>query len=236
VDAINIDQDEVGKFDRVAARWWDADGPFRPLHDLNPVRLRFIEQCTTLPGRRVIDVGCGGGLLSEAMTRAGARVTGIDASPAAIDIAMLHAQQSGLDVEYRCASAEDAARSLAGTCDVVTCMELLEHVPDPPSLLRAVATLLKPGGSAMFSTINRTAAAYALGVIAAEYLMRILPRGTHDYRRFIRPSELGRWARQAGLEVAAVSGMAYNPVTRTARLTRSVSINYLVHCRRPVAT
>ncbi len=231
--ATNIDQDEVGKFDRVATRWWDADGPFRPLHDLNPVRLAFIERCSALAGRHVIDVGCGGGLLAEAMVRAGARVTGIDASAAAIDIATLHAQQAALSIEYRCASAEQAAENLAGSGDVVTCMELLEHVPDPPGLLRAIANLLKPGGSAILSTINRTAAAYALGVIAAEYLMSILPRGTHDYRRFIRPSELGKWARQAGLEVAAVSGMAYNPLTRSARLTASVSINFLMHCRRP---
>ncbi|MCG3144852.1 MAG: Ubiquinone biosynthesis O-methyltransferase [Gammaproteobacteria bacterium] len=233
--AINIDEDEIGKFDRIAARWWDASGPFRPLHDLNPIRVAFIEGCSALPGRHVIDVGCGGGLLTEAMARAGARVTGIDASAAAIDIARLHAQQADLTIDYRCTSAEQAAENLAGSGDVVTCMELLEHVPDPPGLLRSIANLLKPGGNAILSTINRTAAAYALGVIAAEYLMQILPRGTHDYRRFIRPSELGKWVRQAGLQVAAVSGIAYNPLTRSARLTRSVSVNYLMHCRRPAA-
>lgn len=233
--AINIDEDEVGKFDRIAARWWDTDGPFRPLHDLNPVRLAFIERCSALAGRHAIDVGCGGGVLAEAMARAGARVIGIDASAAAIEIARLHAQQAGLSIDYRCASAEQAAGKLAGSGDVVACMELLEHVPDPPALLRSIASLLRPGGSAILSTVNRTAVAYALGVIAAEYLLRILPRGTHDYRRFIRPSELGRWARQAGLEVVAVSGMAYNPLTRSARLTGSVSVNYLMHCRRPIA-
>jgi 2-polyprenyl-6-hydroxyphenyl methylase/3-demethylubiquinone-9 3-methyltransferase len=231
--AHNIDHGEVEKFDSQASRWWDPDGPFRPLHDLNPARLAFVQSCHPLRGTQVLDVGCGGGLLSEAMAREGATVTGIDASAATLATARLHAQISGLTIDYRCVSAGELAEAEPGRYDLVTCLELLEHVPDPMALIDACARLVRPGGGIVISTLNRTAASYVLGVIGAEYLLRLLPRGTHDYRRFIRPSELAAWLRQAGLEVMQLRGLSYNPVTRQARLTDSVAINYLTHCRRP---
>jgi 2-polyprenyl-6-hydroxyphenyl methylase / 3-demethylubiquinone-9 3-methyltransferase len=230
--AHNIDQAEVEKFDSQASRWWDTDGPFRPLHDLNPARLAFVQSCIPLRGCTVVDVGCGGGLLSEAMTREGALVTGIDASAATLSVARLHAQMGALSIDYRCISAGELAAAEPASRELVTCLELLEHVPDPLSLIEACARLAKPGGTVVFSTLNRTAAAYLFGVIGAEYMLRLLPRGTHDYRRFIRPSELAAWVRQAGMEVLQLRGLSYNPVTRQARLTQSVSINYLMQCRR----
>jgi 2-polyprenyl-6-hydroxyphenyl methylase/3-demethylubiquinone-9 3-methyltransferase len=228
----NVDAHEVDKFENTASQWWDPRGPFRPLHDLNPVRLNYVAARAPLSGRRVLDVGCGGGLLSEAMASAGAQVTGIDAAAASLDVARQHAQQSGLNIDYRHAQAEELAVTHAGSFDTLTCMELLEHVPDPSALIAACAVLLRPGGDVFFSTVNRTATAYLLGVLGAEYVLGLLPRGTHDYRRFIRPSELAAWARLAGLEVLDVTGMAYNPLTRHVRLTRSVGVNYLVHCRK----
>lgn len=230
--AHNIDQSEVEKFDSQASRWWDTDGPFRPLHDLNPARLAFVQSCMRLRGCKVLDVGCGGGLLSEAMAAEGAVVTGIDASAATLEVARLHAQISALTIDYRCTSAEALATSEPASHDLVTCLELLEHVPDPLTLIEACAQLTRPGGTVVFSTLNRTAAAYLFGVIGAEYLLRLLPRGTHDYRRFVRPSELAAWVRQAGMEVLQLRGLSYNPVTRQARLTQSVSINYMMQCRR----
>ena len=229
----NVDPAEVEKFDSMAGRWWDPQGPHRALHDLNPVRLRCILAHAPLLGRRAIDVGCGGGLFSEAMARTGAIVTGIDASTGSIEVARLHAVQAGLAIDYQCTTAEDEAAANANSFDVVTCLELLEHVPAPQSLVAACATLVRAGGDVFFSTINRTATAYALGVVGAEYLLRLLPKGTHDYRRFIRPSELAAWVRGTRMEVVDITGMAYNPLTHQARLTRSVAINYLMHCRRP---
>ncbi len=229
----NVDPAELSKFDATAACWWDRDGPHRALHDLNPVRLRYVLDRTTLSGRRAIDIGCGGGLFSEAMAQAGADVIGIDASQESVAAARLHAAQTRLAVAYQCTTAEEHAERLSGSFDVVACLELLEHVPAPASVVEACGWLARPGADVFFSTINRTASAYAFAVIGAEYVAGLLPRGTHDYRRFIRPSELSRWARAAGLEVADLCGMTYNPYARSGRLTRSVAVNYLMHCRRP---
>lgn len=229
----NVDPAEVAKFESLASRWWDPDSEFKPLHDINPLRLDFIDARCGLAGRRVIDVGCGGGLLAEAMAHRGARVTGIDMGEAPLGVARLHAQESGVAVEYRQASAEAMAEEHAGEYDVVTCLEMLEHVPDPGSVIRACATLVKSGGHVFFSTLNRNPKAYALAVLGAEYLLRMLPRGTHDYAKFIRPSELAGWCREAGLEVREQSGLVYHPLTRQYRLSaHDVSVNYLMHCRR----
>lgn len=224
----NVDANEVSKFDGMAARWWDPEGEFRPLHDLNPVRLRFILQHADIVGQPVLDVGCGGGILSEAMAQAGAIVTGIDAAQKALTVAKLHALESGVQLDYQNTIAEDHASEHAGAYDVVTCMELLEHVPNPASLMQACAQLVKPGGRIFLSTINRNPKAYALAVLGAEYIMRLLPKGTHDYAKFIKPSELARMARQAGLQLIDEAGMHYNPVLRSASLTRSVDVNYLM--------
>ena len=229
----NVDHVEVGKFDGMAARWWDPDGEFRPLHDLNPVRLHFIQQHAEIAGRQVLDIGCGGGILSEAMARAGAKVTGIDAANKALTVARLHAMETSIEINYQNTTAEEHAVDHADHYDVVTCMELLEHVPDPASLIAAAASLVKPGGKVFFSTINRNPKAYALAVLGAEYVMRLLPKGTHNYEKFIKPSELARWARDAGLNLINESGMHYNPVLRGARLTRSVDVNYLMCFERP---
>jgi len=230
----NVDSAEVDKFDGMAARWWDTEGEFRPLHDLNPVRLRFISQHAGIAGKKVLDVGCGGGILSESMAREGARVTGIDAATKALTVAKLHALESGIEVDYQEDTAEHHAGTHAGEYDVVTCMELLEHVPNPASLIRACTQLVKPGGKIFFSTINRNPKAYALAVVGAEYIMRLLPRGTHDYDKFIKPSELAKWARDAGLNLVEQAGMHYNPILRSASLTRSVDVNYLVCFERPL--
>ncbi|TFH86136.1 bifunctional 2-polyprenyl-6-hydroxyphenol methylase/3-demethylubiquinol 3-O-methyltransferase UbiG [Billgrantia azerbaijanica] len=229
----NVDPSEVAKFESLASRWWDPDSEFKPLHDINPLRLDFIDARCGLAGRQVIDVGCGGGLLAEAMAHRGARVTGIDMGEAPLGVARLHAQESGVSVDYRQASAETMAAEQPGEFDVVTCLEMLEHVPDPGSVIRACATLVKPGGHVFFSTLNRNPKAYALAVLGAEYLLRMLPRGTHDYAKFIRPSELAGWCREAGIEVREQSGLVYNPLTRQYRLSaHDVSVNYLMHCRR----
>lgn len=230
----NVDPAEVGKFDAMASRWWDPDGEMRPLHDLNPARLGYVDECVGgLDGKRVLDVGCGGGLLSEAMAERGATVTGIDLSESVLAVARLHLLESECEVEYRHIAAEDLAAEAPGAFDAVTCMELLEHVPDPGALLQALKTLVKPGGDIVVSTINRTPAAWLGAVVAAEYIMKLLPRGTHDYDRFIRPSELAAWGRDAGLVLAGTRGIGYNPLTREARLTGSVHVNYLMHLRRP---
>jgi len=229
----NVDEAEVNKFDSMAARWWDTDGEFRPLHDLNPVRLRFIQQHADIVGKQVLDVGCGGGILSESMARAGANVTGIDAAQKALTVAKLHAMEAGIELNYENEMTEDHAKEHTDHYDVVTCLELLEHVPDPSSLINACAQMVKPGGYVFFSTINRNPKAYALAVIGAEYIMRLLPRGTHDYEKFIKPSELARWARDAQLNLIEEAGMDYNPVLRGASLTRSVDVNYLMCFQRP---
>ncbi len=228
----NADPAELAKFGELAHRWWDPLGEFRPLHELNPLRLGWIEGLAALAGKRVLDVGCGGGILSEAMARLGATVTGIDLSEKPLRVAQLHLLESGLDVEYLGISAEEMAEKNLGTFDVVTCMELLEHVPDPASTVAACAKLIKPGGRVFFSTINRNPKAYAFAVIGAEYLLKMLPKGTHDYARFIKPSELSHWCRDAGLEPLELKGMTYNPVTNQYRLGEDCDVNYSLCCTR----
>ena len=228
----NADPAELAKFGELAHRWWDPQGEFRPLHELNPLRLGWIDGLAPLAGRRVLDVGCGGGILSEAMARLGATVTGIDLSEKPLRVAQLHLLESGLDVEYLGISAEEMAEKNPGTFDVVTCMELLEHVPDPASTVAACAKLIKPGGRVFFSTINRNPKAYAFAVIGAEYLLKMLPKGTHDYARFIKPSELSHWCRDAGLEPLELTGMTYNPVTNQYRLGEDCDVNYSLCCTR----
>jgi 2-polyprenyl-6-hydroxyphenyl methylase/3-demethylubiquinone-9 3-methyltransferase len=227
----NVDHGEIAKFDALADRWWDREGDFKPLHDINPLRLDFIDTHAGLAGKRVIDVGCGGGILSEAMAHRGAEVTGIDLGEAPLAVARLHQQQSGVQVTYQCESAEAMAASHPGEFDVVTCLEMLEHVPDPAAIIRACATLVKPGGHVFFSTINRNPKSYAFAILGAEYVLGLLPRGTHDYQKFIRPSELSNWCRATGLQVRKQTGLTYNPVTRHYRLNAwDVSVNYMMHC------
>jgi 2-polyprenyl-6-hydroxyphenyl methylase/3-demethylubiquinone-9 3-methyltransferase len=232
-DLQNIDRDEQERFDAVASGWWDPAGPFRPLHELNPARLKYVADRAKLDGARVVDVGCGGGILSESLARKGARVTGIDVAPRVLAVARLHLHESGLDVDYRQMTVEDLAQEAPQAFDVVTCMEMLEHVPDPPSIVSAIHDLLKPGGHAFFSTLNRTPLAFLLGIVGAEHIARLLPRGTHRYDRFIRPSELSAWMRGAGLELRDVAGLHYNPLTRSVMLGGNVRVNYLAHATRP---
>ena len=226
------DPAEIARFDATAQRWWDPKGEFRPLHVLNPVRLAYVESNSPLRGKRVLDVGCGGGLLSEAMAKAGATVTGIDLGQSTLQVAELHALESGASVRYVCESAETHAQSNAGAYDVVTCMEMLEHVPEPQSVMRALYSLVKPGGDVFVSTINRNLKAYLMAIVGAEYVLRLLERGTHTYERFIRPSELTRWARTAGLEVIDIAGLDYDPFREVAKQTTSVDVNYMMHLRR----
>ena len=228
----NVDQAEIGKFDDLAHRWWDPQGEFKPLHDINPLRLEWIERHASLAGKTVVDVGCGGGILAESMARLGARVTGIDLSEKALRVATLHLQKEMLSVKYEKAAVEEFAALHAGAFDVVTCMELLEHVPEPPAMVAACARLVRPGGYVFFSTINRNPKAYLFAVIGAEYVLGLLPRGTHDYQRFIKPSELARWSREAGLRTEELLGMTYNPLTRRYSLGRDCDVNYLVRCLR----
>jgi 2-polyprenyl-6-hydroxyphenyl methylase/3-demethylubiquinone-9 3-methyltransferase len=229
----NIDNAERDKFDAIASGWWDPEGPFRPLHELNPARLKFIADRAELSGAHVLDVGCGGGILAESMARKGGRVTGIDVASRVLATAKLHLLESGLEVDYKEMMVEDLAREAPGAFDVVTCMEMLEHVPDPASIIQSIEKLLKPGGHGFFSTLNRTPLAFALGIVGAEHIARLLPRGTHRYDRFIRPSELSAWLRQAGLEVQDILGLHYNPVTRSVMLGGNVKVNYLVHASKP---
>src|SRR3954465_396631 len=230
--AMNADPAELEKFSQLASRWWDPQGEFRPLHDINPLRLEWIDERAHLAGQKVLDVGCGGGILAEAMAARGATVTGIDLSEKSLRVAELHLLQSKANVHYQLANAEELAEQRAGEFDVVTCMELLEHVPQPSAMVAACARLARPGGQVFFSTINRNPKSYLFAVIGAEYLLRLLPRGTHDYERFIKPSELSRWARAAGLQVAQVIGMTYNPLTQRYRLGSDCDVNYLLHCVR----
>jgi len=232
VTPINVDPAELAKFSELAHRWWDPASEFRPLHEINPLRLDWIANRAPLAGKAVLDVGCGGGILSEAMARLGAGVTGIDLSEKALKVAQLHLLEGRLAVQYELESAESLAGSRAGQFDVVTCMELLEHVPDPASTVAACARLAKPGGQVFFSTINRNPKAYLFAVIGAEYLLKLLPRGTHDYARFIRPSELARWCRAAGLRERELAGMTYNPLTQHYRLGSDCDVNYLLHCAK----
>jgi len=226
---LNCDPQEVAKFDELATRWWDPNGECKPLHDINPLRLAFIEQHAPLAGKQVLDVGCGGGILSEAMAAHGARVTGIDMAASSLQVARLHLLESGLEVDYQCITAEELSHRQAASFDTVTCMELLEHVPDPASLVAACARLVKPGGNVFFSTLNRNPKAYLLAVVGAEYLLRMLPKGTHDYARFIRPAELDAWVRRNGLTLRHMAGLGYNPLSRRYHLNDDVSVNYLVH-------
>ncbi len=232
----NVDAAEIARFQAAASRWWDTEGEMRPLHDLNPVRLAYVERAGALAGRRVLDVGCGGGLLAEAMARKGARVVGLDLADELLQVAKLHALESGTSLEYRLEPAEEHAAAHAGEYDVVTCMEMLEHVPDPAAVVAALARLVRPGGEVFVSTINRTARAYALAIVGAEYVLRLLPPGTHTYEKFIRPSELAGWAKSAGLALVDVTGLDYDPFTRRAALKADASVNYLMHLQRPAAS
>ena len=230
---INVDPAEIAKFSQLAHCWWDPGSEFKPLHDINPLRLGYIDSNAGLRGKTVLDVGCGGGILAESMAQRGARVTGIDLGDEPLKVAQLHLLESGNQVEYRNIAAEDLARESPRHFDVVTCMELLEHVPDPASTVGACATLVKSGGHVFFSTINRNLKSYLFAVIGAEYVLKLLPRGTHRYAKFIRPSELGAHCRQAGLEIGQVVGMTYNPLTRIYALGPDTDVNYIMHCERP---
>lgn len=230
----NVDPAELAKFQALASRWWDPNSEFRPLHEINPLRLDWIDRIVSLTGKRALDVGCGGGILTEAMAQRGAQVRGIDLAERSLQVAELHAIESGAAVEYERIAAEELAAREPGAWDVVTCMEMLEHVPEPESTVRACAALARPGGWVFFSTINRNPKAFMLAIVGAEYLLRLLPRGTHEYEKFIRPSELVAAARRSGLEVVEMSGMTYNPITRRYRLdARDVDVNYLAAFRRP---
>ncbi len=231
--ARNADPAELDKFSALAAHWWDSSGPMAPLHAINPLRLSFIERFDELAGLRVLDVGCGGGILTEGLARAGARASGVDLAEDALEAGRVHARSAGLQIDYRCCAIEDLAASQAGEFDLLTCMEMLEHVPDPAAVVQACARLLKPGGALYLSTLNRNPKSFLMAIVGAEHLLRIVPRGTHDYARFIRPSELAGWCRQAGLVVDAQQGLHYNPLTRTYSLQRNVDVNYLMRCHRP---
>jgi 2-polyprenyl-6-hydroxyphenyl methylase / 3-demethylubiquinone-9 3-methyltransferase len=230
---LNADPQELAKFSELAHRWWDTQSEFRPLHEINPLRLDWIEQQVRLSGKRVVDIGCGGGILSDAMARRGAQVLGIDLASKALKVAQLHALEAETpSIEYREVAAEALAAEMPGQFDVVTCMEMLEHVPQPASVVNACAQLVKPGGWVFFSTINRNAKAFLFAIVGAEHVLNLLPKGTHEYARFIRPSELAQWGRDAGLTLAATRGMEYNPVTRRYRLSGDTSVNFLFACRR----
>jgi 2-polyprenyl-6-hydroxyphenyl methylase/3-demethylubiquinone-9 3-methyltransferase len=229
---MNADPAELEKFSKLAHRWWDPQGEFRPLHEINPLRLDWIDRHASLAGKQVIDVGCGGGILAEAMARRGAQVTGIDLSEKGLRVAELHLLESGLEVKYQKAMVEEYAATHPGEFDVVTCMELLEHVPEPAGMVAACARLVRPGGLVFFSTINRNPKSYLFAVIGAEYVLKLLPKGTHDYLRFIRPSELSRWSRAAGLAAEELIGMTYNPLTRRYKLGPDCDVNYLLRCTR----
>ena len=229
---INVDPAELDKFSQLAHRWWDPGSEFKPLHDINPLRLDYIDGIAVLRGKRVLDVGCGGGILAEAMAARGATVMGIDMGEKPLKVAQLHLLESDLAVDYRLVSAESLAAEIPGAFDVVTCMELLEHVPDPAATVQACAGLVRPGGRVFFSTINRNPKSYLLAVIGAEYVLRLLPRGTHDYARFIKPSELAAHCRAAGLEVSGITGMTYNPFTKVYALGGDADVNYILHATR----
>ena len=232
----NVDLTEIAKFEAIASRWWDMEGEFKPLHQINPVRLDWItDKSGGLFGKRVLDIGCGGGILSESMARRGARVTGIDMGKEPLGVARLHALEQGVELEYRQMTAEAHADEAPGQYDVVTCMEMLEHVPDPASIVRACAQLVKPGGWVFFSTINRNPKSFLLAIVGAEYLLNLVPRGTHEYARLLRPSELGQFCRAAGLDLQHSRGLEYNPITRRYRLSRDTSVNFMLAARKPPA-
>lgn len=230
---VNADPQELAKFSELAHRWWDADSEFKPLHQINPLRLDWIDQRARISGKRVVDIGCGGGILADSMARRGAKVLGIDLATKALKVAQLHALEAATpDIEYREIAAEALAAEQPGAFDVVTCMEMLEHVPDPASVVRACSDLVKPGGWVFFSTINRNAKSFLFAIVGAEHVLKMLPKGTHEYAKFIRPSELAHWCRDAGLELDATRGMEYNPLTQRYWLSADTSVNYLFACRK----
>ena len=228
----NVDPKEIAKFDEVAYRWWDAESEFKPLHEINPLRLAYIDQKASLAGKTAVDVGCGGGLLSEALAKAGATVSGIDMGKGPIEIATLHLLESNLEIDYQQITAEAFAEKNSESFDVVTCMEMLEHVPDPESIILSCAKMVKPGGDLFFSTLNRNAKSYVHAIIGAEYILKMLTPGTHDYKKFIKPSELARWLRNAGLELQDMTGLTYNPMNKNYKLSPDIDVNYMVHAKR----
>ncbi len=232
--SINVDPSEVAKFEKLASRWWDRNSEFKPLHDINPLRANWIDKLSPVAEQKVLDVGCGGGILCEALAQRGATVTGIDMGEAPLAVGNLHKLESGVEVDYQKSTAEDFAQNHAEQFDVVTCLEMLEHVPDPGSVVRACAAMTKPGGTLFFSTINRNPKSYLLAIIGVEYVLRMLPKGTHEYGKFIRPAELGQWIREAGLELDQMTGLTYNPLTKIYRLNETdVDVNYMICVRKP---
>jgi 2-polyprenyl-6-hydroxyphenyl methylase/3-demethylubiquinone-9 3-methyltransferase len=229
---MNADHAEIGKFDAIAHRFWDPEGDFRPLHLINPVRTAYVAERCRINGARILDIGCGGGLLCEALQARGAQVTGIDLAPGMLETARLHAAERGVAIDYRLVQAEALAAAEPGSFDVITCMEMIEHVPDPSAVVGAIGTLLRPGGAAVLSTLNRTPKSFAQAIVAAEYLLRLVPRGTHEYERLVRPSELAQWGRRAGLVLQDLTGLAFDPFTARASLTRDTRVNYLAHFTR----
>ncbi|RLQ22688.1 bifunctional 2-polyprenyl-6-hydroxyphenol methylase/3-demethylubiquinol 3-O-methyltransferase UbiG [Seongchinamella sediminis] len=230
----NVDPAEIAKFEALASRWWDRNSEFKPLHDINPLRANYIDRHSPVAGQRLVDVGCGGGILAEAMAQRGARVTGIDMGEAPLAVAKLHQLESGVEVDYRQGTAEDLAAEQAGSFDIVCCLEMLEHVPDPGAVIKACADMARPGAALYFSTINRNPKAFLFAIVGAEHILQLLPAGTHEYEKFIKPSELAGWLRDAGLVLEDMTGLIYNPITRSYRLNpRDVSVNYLVHAVKP---
>ena len=232
--SIYVDPSEVAKFEKLASRWWDRNSEFKPLHDINPLRANWIDKLSPVAEQKVLDVGCGGGILCEALAQRGATVTGIDMGEAPLAVGNLHKLESGVEVDYQKSTAEDFAQNHAEQFDIVTCLEMLEHVPDPGSVVRACAAMTKPGGTLFFSTINRNPKSYLLAIIGVEYVLRMLPKGTHEYGKFIRPAELGQWIREAGLELDQMTGLTYNPLTKIYRLNETdVDVNYMICVRKP---
>lgn len=232
---INADPQELAKFSDLAHKWWDPESEFRPLHQINPLRLDWIDQFAAISGKNVVDVGCGGGILAESMARRGAKVLGVDLADKPLKVAQLHAMEGGVaNLDYRSIAAEDLAAEQPAAFDVVTCMEMLEHVPDPSSIIRACASMARPGGWVFFSTLNRNPKSFLFAIVGAEYLLKLLPQGTHEFSRFIRPAELARWIREAGLELVQFKGLEYNPITRRYWLSGDTSVNYMVACRKPL--
>lgn len=232
---LNVDPAEIAKFEELANRWWDTQGEFKPLHEINPIRLQYIDERVNLDGKKVLDVGCGGGILAESMARHGADVLGIDMGKAPLTVAKLHAMEAEIDLHYRQVTVEELAEEMPGQFDAVTCMEMLEHVPDPSSIIKACQKLVKPEGDVFMSTINRNPKSFMFAVVGAEYILQMLPKGTHDYKKFIKPSELSGWAREADLELKDIRGLSYNPLTKAYKLGNDVSVNYMAHFTRPTA-